>query len=174
MLGDEIAARIPTDYFLVPRPPDLSLVDFLKQPLRYDWDLLRSLLRQPVGTPVETPDADFGNFTRISDVGGRPFTIRPVMITDAMAGCPDADLLILLDAPSTVRYDRIAARDVRWGTNVLANWKHLEMTWHASRLKLPAPDLILDGNRPLPRNADTLASLVRTYLAKAKPSDNLA
>ena len=129
MLGDDFASRIPTDYFFVARPAPMPLADFLEQPLRYDWELLRSRLRQPIGTSVETPEANFAGFVRISDAGGRPFTIRPVMITDAMAVCPDAGLVVVLDVPAAVRRDRIAARDVRWGTNVLANWKHLESTW---------------------------------------------
>ena len=129
MLGDDLASRIPTDYFFMPRPANMPLTTFLEQPLRYDWELLRTRLRLPIGTPVETPDADFKVFTRVSDAGGRPFTIRPVMITDAMAACPDAGLVVVLDVPAVVRRDRIAARDIRWGTNVLANWKHLETTW---------------------------------------------
>lgn len=87
VLGDDIAARIPTDYFFIPRPAHIPLDAFLKRPLRYDWELLRSLLRQPIGTPEETPDVDFTGFIRISDLGGRPFTVRPAMITDAMAPC---------------------------------------------------------------------------------------
>lgn len=166
VLGDDIASRIPTDYFFVSRPPRMPLADFLQQPLRYDWALLRSCLRRPTGTPVETPDADFTGFIRISDVGGRPFTIRPVMITDAMAGCPDADLVVVLDVPAQVRRDRIAARDIRWGSHVLANWEHLETTWKAGRAELPAPDLTLDGTRSLPRNAHALANLIRAHSAR--------
>lgn len=161
VLGDEIAARIPTDYFFVPRPAHMPLADFLRRPLRYDWNLPRSLLRQPVGTLVETPDADFAGFTRISDVGGRPFTIRPVMITDAMACYPGADLVVVLDVPAGIRRERIAARDIRWGTRVLANWEHLETTWRAGRVDLPAPDLTLDGARPLELSAHALAGLIR-------------
>lgn len=167
VLGDNIAARIPTDDFFVPRPAHIPLSDFLRRPLQYDWALLQSVTRQPIGTPVETPDADFAGFIRISDSGGRPFTIRPVMITDAMARFPGADLLVVLDVPAGIRCDRIAARDVRWGTHVLPRWAHLETTWRAGRAALPAPDLTLDGTRPLELNAKALADLIRAHLTKA-------
>ena len=174
VLGDDIVARIPTDYFFVPRPSNMPLTTFLKQPLRYDWELLRSSLREPIGTPVETPDADFAGFSRISDAGGLPFTIRPVMITDAMARFPDADLLVMLDAPGGVRRDRIEARDVRWGTSVLVNWEHLEMTWTESRAGLPAPDLTLNGSRSLSLNADALARLIHSHRAPANTTDGFS
>lgn len=170
VLGDEIAARIPTDHYFVPRRTQLPLDEFLRRPLEYDWAPLQSVLRQPFGTPAETPDADFSTFTRDADSGGRPFTIRPVMIIDAMARFPDADLLVFLEVPAQIRQDRIAARDIRWGTRVLANWDHLETTWNANRADLPEPDLTLDGTRSLPLNAHALADLIRSHLMKAVPT----
>lgn len=174
VLGDEIATRIPTDDFFVPRPAQLPLAEFLKRPLQYDWDLLRFVLQQPIGTPVETPDADFTGFTRTSNSGGRPFIIRPVMITDAMVRFPGANMLVLLDVPAPVRRERIAARDIRWGAHVLANWEHLEATWDVGRAELPDPDLTLDGTRSLPLNAHALADLIRSHLTKAASAHELA
>jgi uridine kinase len=167
-LGDDLASRVPADDFFVPRPVDQPLGDFLRQPLRYDWALLAQCLALPVGTAVTTPNADFTTFQRIADSGGRPFTIRQVMIVDAMVAFPNADLLVRLDVPDDVRRERLRERDVRWNSNVLANWEHLTVTWRmalATLAEMRSPDLALDGERPLDVNAGTVAELVRSRLA---------
>lgn len=73
----------------------------------------------------------------------------------------------MIDAPAGGRRERIAARDIRWGSDVLANREHLETTWNAGRAGLAVPDLTLDGTRSLSLNADALANLIRAHLAKA-------
>lgn len=165
VLGDGIASRIPTDYFFIPRPAGQSLPVFLRQPLRYDWTLLAHLLGLPIGSVVSTPDADFTGFRRIADSGGRPFTIWPVMIVDAMAAFPAADLLVRLDVPDDVRRARLRERDVRWGSDVSANWTHLEITWRMARDAMRLPDIALDGERPFKVNIMALAGEIRARLA---------
>lgn len=106
-LGNDIACRIPTDYFIIPRKTNEFLTMFLAQPLKWDWALLRQRLKAPVGSGVATPDFDFEDFTRQASNGGKPFTVRPVMLTDAMAACPYADLVVRIDAPNNVRHNRV-------------------------------------------------------------------
>lgn len=165
MLGEVVASRVPTDYFFMPCAAGQSLPDFLRQPLRYDWPLLVHLLALPIGRVVSTPDADFTGFRRIADSGGRPFTIRPVMIVDAMAAFPDTDLLVRLDAPDDVRRERLRERDLRWGSDVSANWEHLEITWRMAQDEMRRPDIALDGERPFEVNIEAVAAEIRARLA---------
>lgn len=163
-LGEELACRIPTDYFFIPRGIGQPLPEFLNQPLRYDWPLLAERLAQPIGTILSTPEADFAGFRRLADSGGRPFTIRPVMIVDAMAAFPGADLLVRLDVPDDVRRERLRERDVRWGSHVSANWEHLAITWRTARDEMRRPDIALDGERAIELNAGALAEEIRIRL----------
>lgn len=149
-LGDGIAARVPADYFFVPRDADEPLSCFLSRPLQWDWALLRERLCLPAGSISSTPDADFERFVRRADTGGLPLPIRPVMIVDAMAPFQASDLVVRLDARAAVRRARVVERDVRWGTRVIERWAHLEASWAAYAEVVP--DLELDGERPLPEN----------------------
>src|SRR5918994_472972 len=49
LLSDAVASRVPADYFLVPRPDDVPIGDFLRRPIAWDWPLLDRLLAQPLG-----------------------------------------------------------------------------------------------------------------------------
>lgn len=157
-LGEHVAARVPADYFVAPREPREPLDRFLEQPLKWDWRLLRERLSLPIGTDVTTPDVDFETFTRNAENGGRPLPIRPVMIIDAMAPFPGASLLVRLDVPDTVRRERIALRDKRWGTRVQDRWAHLETTWQA--VQQAPPHLVLDGTDVLERNVAALVEAI--------------
>lgn len=168
VLGPEVAARVPTDYFFVPRETNVPMAAFDREALRYDWALVRQLLDEPIGTATSTPDVDFERFTRRGDTGGIPITVRPVMILDAMAPFPDADLWVRVEVPDAVRRKRLAARDTRWGTDVASRWKHLEATWAdaMSLLEGREPDVVLDGEHPLVENAQRLADVIRTWLTE--------
>jgi uridine kinase len=154
-LGSGIASRVPVDYFFVPRPESVSLDAFFSQPLRWDWDLLRERLVLPIGTRTSTPDADFDAFQRRAPHGGPEFTVRPIMLCDAMAPFPQFDLVVLIDAPDDERLSRAAERDLRWGTSVGNRWMHLEETWRNASKEL-VPDLILDGTEPVTVTAEIL------------------
>lgn len=168
-LGEDVASRVPADYFLVPRPAALPMSDFLRQPLVWDWPLLDTLLGLPIGTEVTTPDIDFTTFTRRAVKGGLSFTIRPVMIVDARAPHPRTDLLVRLDASVATRRQRLAERDLRWGTTVLDNWENLKSAEQtATGRQIRPPDLILDGEGPLADNATRLADLVRESFSEAQ------
>lgn len=164
-LGEDVACRIPTDYFFVPRPADQSLLDFLRQPLRYDWPLLARHLAAPTGTVRSTPDADFTSFYRLAEGGGRKFVIRQVVIVDAIAAYPGGDLLVRLDVPDAVRRERLRERDIRWGTAVAANWEHLEITWRRAREEMRSPEIVLDGECSIAVNAGALAEHIRDRVA---------
>ena len=161
--GPGVAARVPTDYFFLPREPGEPLERYLMRPLAWDWSLLRERLSSSVGSEVTTPDADFETFTRRSGTGGRPMPIRPVMLLDAMAPYPDADIVVRVDVPQAVRRARIVERDARWGTRVQDRWGHLEATWRA--VPVTSPHLVLDGARPLEENVGTLTELIGERLA---------
>lgn len=162
-LGEHRASRVPTDYFLVPRGDDQSLESFVARPLRYDWALLRAIFHLPVGTQTTTPDVDFEQFTRRDTGNGLRLTVRPVMICDAMAPYPEANLVVRLDVPDEVRLARIAERDIRWGTRVQDRWQHLETTWH--EVADATVDLVMDGREPLATNARRLAAIILDAVA---------
>lgn len=164
LLGEDLASRVPADYFLVPRPIDMPMCDFVRLPLAWDWPLLDGVLALTLGSETSTPDIDFTTFTRHAEHGGLPFTIRPVMLVDAMAPHPRPDLLVQLDASVATRRQRLAERDIRWGTAVLDRWEHLEVTERTAMSQRTRPsDLDLDGEHPLADNAARLAGLIRRH-----------
>jgi len=156
LLGPERCTRVPTDYFALPatEPPET----FFTKPLRYDWSFLTRALALPEGSVTSTPDFDFGRFQRIADTGGRPFTIRRIMVLDAMEPYPSSDATILLSVPEHVRRDRIVARDEVWKTRVRDRFHHLDATWAHAQTHMPPCDLELDGTEPLDANAERLAN----------------
>src|SRR5262245_22507104 len=81
-VGPDRCTRVPTDYFAVPAAEPLPV--YFTKPLRYDWPLVTQVLALPEGTATSTPDFDFDRFRRLAATGGRPFTIRRVMIFDAI------------------------------------------------------------------------------------------
>lgn len=159
-LGDHVAARVPVDFFFVPRPREMPLDLFLVQPLRYDWSLLGDRFACPCGAVTSTPDADFELFLRRANEGGQSFTIRPVMICDGMEPYPGSDLVVRLDAAPEVRWGRIAERDRRWGTRVHARLDHLEATWQVASRHISFA-AVLDGTVSLATTVRVLASMIR-------------
>jgi uridine kinase len=152
LLGEDVAARVPMDWYIVPR--DLPMAAWLEQPLGYDVEAVRALLSAPVGPTRLTPPFDFETFTRSETTGQRKaIPIRPVMVLDAMAPWPDADLSVLVDAPAAVRHRRIVDRDARWGSRVIDRWDHLELARRHIEGQAHRFDLILDGEAPLRANA---------------------
>lgn len=163
-LGDDVAARVPADYFLVPAPAGMPIGISHTRPLAWDWPLLRSRLALPMGTVTSTPVVDFDAFRRDADTGGLEFTIRPVMICDAMGAYPGSDFVVLLEVPDLLRRERILERDQRWGTRVADRWQHLEITWRVASTGL-VPNLVMDGAIPVQIAAAVLARRVRELLA---------
>lgn len=160
-LGEAVASRVAVDNFLVPRPADMPRDEFDRLPLRYDWTLLRARLALPPGTETSAPEVDFTTFLRVAETGGPAFVVRPVMLLDAMEPFPDADARVLLAVPDAVRLERIAERDIRWGTTVRERTGHLAATWSRVAALGIVPDLVLDGLVSLDENAKTLAAWIR-------------
>lgn len=159
VLGADLATRIPTDYFFVPRPDGTSLTDFLREPLSWDWNLMAARFRLPFGTETTTPDADFDEFRRRSDYGGVSFTIRPIVICDAMEPYPASRLVFRLAVADEERRHRITERDARWNTRVIERWEHLEMTWIAHSVH--EADTVIDGTQPIAASASTIVDVIR-------------
>ena len=124
MLGRDMASRIPGDYYLKSyngEPYD----EYMSIPFKFDWDILKKSLRNPILTKCETPDFDFNKLIRKNRTGGIPFTISRYMIIDSMP-YPDADFLVKLEAPADLRLSRIKDRDKRDRTNSQRNWLKME------------------------------------------------
>jgi uridine kinase len=156
-LGERVAARVPMDWYLVPRGAPVAT--WLTQPLAWDDDAVRALLAAPVGETRFTPPFDFASFTRSEATGERKaIPIRPVMVLDAMAPWPGAGLSVLVEAPEAVRRRRIAERDARWGSRVLDRWGQLELTRRAIEARHHRHDLVLDGERPIAENAERIVA----------------
>jgi uridine kinase len=126
-LGEERASRVSTDFFLQSNPYP-TLDEFFRHPLVYDWTLLAKRLQGAHGLARSTPQYDFIQFRRSAAEGGRPFTLRPIMILDAMLPYPAADFAFLIDTPDDVRRARIIARDQAWGTRVIDFWPQHQLT----------------------------------------------
>jgi uridine kinase len=162
-LGDDLCARVPADYFIVPATQPLP--EYFEQPLAYDWDLLEQTLAEPIGTTARTPGLDFTLFQRTATAEQRPFMIRPVMVVDAMYPYPGADLTVLVEVPESVRRARVAERDLRWNTDVAARWAHLELGRRHLERTTTSYDLRLSGEQPLAENAAVIADEVQRRLA---------
>lgn len=161
LLDDEIAARVPMDYFI--RPRTVPMGAWLTQPLAYDHDAVDAILGAPDGTVRLSPPFDFTTFTR-SDISGERKTIpiRPVMVLDAMEPWPDADLSVLVETPQDVRHRRIAERDVRWGSQVIDRWGHLEICRRHIESLDHQYDLTLDGEAPIEENSARIVEAIRS------------
>ncbi len=142
-IGGDRADRVPADFYLIGE----GLAVNPSSPYRWDWDRLRVDLVGSDGTLVQTPRFDFPTMTRSASGSVMTYALRPIMIVDAMRPVPAADLVVRLDVPASERRSRLAARDLRWGRDVLANWDRLEAT--IADIDAILADLVLDGRQPL-------------------------
>ncbi len=158
-LGLERAVRIPTDYYLKPNPYP-TLAAFFQHPLEYDWELLDAVLAAADGTARSTPVFDFVNFRRLSERGGRAFTVRPIAITDAMVPHPSANLTVLVRCPEEERKRRIIERDQRWNTSVIDYWGLHQRTLADMLRTNPRFDLEIDGMDAVEGSLERVISLL--------------
>ena len=158
-LGPTESVRIPTDYYI--EPAVVPLTDYFRQPLRYDWRLLDTVLALPDGSTATTPHLDFGSFQRIPAPGGKEFTMRRVVILDGIYPYPCSDLAILVTASPDVRKARIATRDKAWGTQVIDRWEHLELARAQLEQQAAAFHQLLSGTAPLAENAVSVVCLLQ-------------
>lgn len=127
-LGRDMAVRIPADYFLKTSSYE-NYEEFMSTPFQYDWKLIEEAISHPLGTAVESPHYDFTKFKRISKTGGVTFIIKRYLIFDGIIPYPKSDYVILLTSDFDSRKVRLKERDKRWNTNVMNNWKKLELTY---------------------------------------------
>jgi thymidylate kinase len=156
----QLFARVPVDFFFLPRSADESVGDYLARPFEYDWQQVDNALSAD-GTGRSTPDCDFTTFDRKADHGGMPITNAPVYVLDGMRPHPRCGILVLLQLDATTQTRRLQDRDVRWGTTVATRTEHLRRTYDAGRAELPRkPDLTLPATDPIEHNAEQIRKLV--------------
>ncbi|HVX46948.1 MAG TPA: hypothetical protein VHC49_23855 [Mycobacteriales bacterium] len=153
----DLVARVPVDFFFVPRREDETVSDYLARPFGYDWAALDAAL----DTHRSSPDCDFVAFRWISPTGGLPIAEAPVYVLDGMRPHPRSDLLVQLRLDAVTQRDRLRERDVRWGTAVAGRTEHLHATYQAGVGELPrTPDLTLDATAPLEQNGEHILRLL--------------
>ena len=147
-VGHQWSTRIPTDYYLLPNK-FLSIDEFFKHPLEYDWELIDRALLENDGQILSTPDYDFVRFQRITLEGGRSYVMRPLVIIDAMLPYPKSNLAVFLDVPDDERRRRIIARDNIWQTQVISNWEQHQLTLDFAKNLDIIYDIIVDATQPI-------------------------
>lgn len=161
-LHPERFARVPVDFFFVPRPPQVSMPDYLSAPFAYDWDAVDQTLNE-VGTRRSTPDCDFDQLVWRSERGGLPIAEAPAYVLDGMRPHPRCDYLVMLDLDPAVQRQRLIARDLRWGTQVAERSSHLAATFEAGCAELPRkPDLRLSAAAEVEHNANKIISALES------------
>lgn len=155
----EVFARVPVDFFFVPRPASVSIADYLARPFSYDWRALDRALSAN-GAQRSTPDADFERLVWRSDTGGLPLAQAPVYLLDGMRPHPRCEALVMLALDESDQRQRLIERDARWGTRVAERSAHLAATYEQGCSELPRePDLRLRATDPIEHNAQRIAEL---------------
>ncbi len=152
----DLFARVPVDYFFVPRAAGTSMAEFLARPFGYDWATVDKALTE-VGERRSTPACDFDSMRWRSPHGGLPIATAPIMVLDGMRPHPLCDRLFLLDLDPVEQRRRLADRDRRWGTRVADREDHLAATFRQglSEASRP-PDLRLNASDPTESTIRTL------------------
>ncbi|GAB3757606.1 hypothetical protein [Microlunatus parietis] len=153
-------ARVPVDYFFVPRPATESMADYLARPFGYDWPAVDRALAA-TGPERSTPDCDFTAMRRRAPYGGLPIGPGPVAVLDGMRPHPRCDRLVLLELEPAEQCRRLVDRDRRWGTEVADRQDHLAATFRHGLAERPRdPDLRLSAAQPVDAMITTLLALL--------------
>lgn len=160
-------ARVPVDYFFVPRADNQTPAEYFASPLAYDWVAVDHALDTRIGEQRSTPDCDFERFVRRSQFGGLPIREAPVYVLDGMRPHPRCDFVVMFDLDSHEQRRRLIERDARWGTTVADRDENLAATFDAGCAELPrTPDLRLSATDSIERNAvRVIDALSEHYLA---------
>lgn len=159
----KVFARVPVDFFFVPRAETTSMDDYLSRPFSYDWDAVDRVLTA-TGADRSTPDCDFSTFRWRAPAGGLPVASAPVMVLDGMRPHPRCELLIMLELDPDTQAERLQERDKRWGTTVAGRRAHLDATFTQGCAELPRnPDLRLDARAPIETTLETISERVRRH-----------
>lgn len=157
-LGNDLAVRIPTDYFLKPRVNE-SLKSYFSKPFSYDQELLNEVIDVTLNKKVYTPDFDFFSFTRRGLIG-KEFSARKIVILDSMLPHPLSNYVVKLEVSDGIRKDRIRERDKIWKSKAIKRWKTHQLT----KRKLDEfgnIDLLLDGGGDLKNNVFKIISSLK-------------
>lgn len=155
-------ARVPVDFFFVPRDDETSIADYLSQPFAYDWESLDRAVgaRGPLRS---TPVCDFEDFRRRAPTGGLPIAAAPILVLDGMRPHPRCDFLVVLELDQGTQDQRLRDRDQRWGTQVADRRPHLDATYAAGLAEMPhSADLVLSANDSIDHNAKTITDHLRS------------
>lgn len=157
-LGNDLAVRIPTDYFLKPRLNE-SLKSYFSKPFSYDWDLLNKVINVSLDKKVHTPDFDFFTFTRKGSMG-KEFFARKIVILDSMLPHPFSKFIVKLEVSDDIRKDRIRQRDEVWKSKAIGRWKTHQLTKLVLD-RFDKIDLLLDGSNDLKNNVLSIISSLK-------------
>lgn len=159
-LGKDLACKIPADSFLKSYI-GVPYEEFISTPFKYDWELLKEYLSNPIGREFGVPDYDFSKYIRISKTGGRMLILKRYILIDSMLPYPDSNFIIKLTAPEEFRLDKIRKRDTSQRVSSVKNWGKMEITakfLEESKLKT---DLVLDGKLKTRENAKKIMEFLK-------------
>jgi uridine kinase len=159
-IGKDMSVRIPTDYFLKSSVYK-NYEEFISSPFHYDWKLLEQLTDKPLGKEIEIPDYDFTKFKRNINNEGTRLMLRRYIVLDSILPYPKADFVIMLDDSKEERQKRLKERDKQWNTNVISNWKKLEVTGELLQKSKKFVNLELDGSLDKKENCEKILELLR-------------
>ncbi len=152
-IGRDMAVRIPGDSFLKSSKYE-TFQDFIFSPFQYDWKLVEEILSPRLGTEVHAPLYDFQKYKRVNKTGGASLNIRRYLIIDSIIPYPNADFTFLLSTGAEARKSRLKERDKRWNTNVISNWKKLELTYGLMKNSKKHIHLTLKGENDMNENVE--------------------
>ena len=156
-------ARVPVDFFFVPRPAGVTVPRYVAAPFSYDWDAVDRALSR-TGAERSTPDCDFETFVRRSESDGLPINEAPIYLMDGMRPHPRCDFLVMLELNPNEQRRRLVERDARWHTNVADRESHLAATFAAGCAELPRePDLRLSATSEIEANAARLIGALMVW-----------
>lgn len=159
-LGNHLAVRIPTDYFLKPRLNE-SLKSYFSKPFSYDWELLNRVIDVTLNKKVYTPAFDFFSFTRKSLIG-KEFFARKIVILDSVLPYPLSKYVVKLEVSDRIRKHRIRERDKIWKSKTIKRWKTHQLTKQVLD-KFDKIDLLLDGSDDLKNNVLNITSSLKKF-----------
>jgi uridine kinase len=159
-IGKDMSVRIPTDYFLKSSVYK-NYEEFISTPFLWDWKLLEQVLDKPLGKVVEIPDYDFTKFKRNKHNEGTRLELKRYIVLDSIIPYPKADFVIMLDDTKEDRQMRLKERDKKWNTNVISNWKKLEITGELLQKSKKFVNLELVGSHDKKDNCEKVLELLR-------------
>lgn len=162
-IGKDISVRLPGDDFLKSSVYK-DYEQFISTPFQYDWKLIDTLIKYPLGRDIQVPEFDFVKFKRNVNGEGKKITLQRYIIIDSILPYPKSDIVINITGSKNVRQKRLKERDKRWNASVISNWKKLELTYALIEKSHKFINLELDGDEEIHENIESAIA----YLYKRK------